>query len=121
MRTKNKMKDFEAKFKEWWEVVEQYFTKELEKNLAQHKANEIILRYKLKAYQKTFIDFICNSPTSTKVLSEDEETKARLSGTAQEEKMQTKKPQDLKSGIVQEAKIQTEKPQDLRRGGQEEK
>jgi hypothetical protein len=33
MRTKNKM-DFEAKFEEWWEVAEEYFTKELEKNLA---------------------------------------------------------------------------------------
>ncbi len=40
------MKDFEAKFKEWWEVVKEYFTKELEKNMAQHIANERILRYK---------------------------------------------------------------------------
>jgi hypothetical protein len=52
MKTKNKMKDFEAKSNEWWEVVEEYFTKELEKNLAQHKANERILRHKLEAYQK---------------------------------------------------------------------
>jgi hypothetical protein len=50
MKTKNKMKDFEAKFKEWWEVANEYFTKELEKNLAQHKADERILRYKLEAY-----------------------------------------------------------------------
>ncbi len=34
MRTKNKMNDFEAEFEEWWEVAEEYFTKELEKNLA---------------------------------------------------------------------------------------
>jgi hypothetical protein len=34
MRMKNKMKDFEVKFEEWWEVVEEYFTKELKKNLA---------------------------------------------------------------------------------------
>jgi len=33
IRTKNKM-DFKAKSKEWWEAVEEYFTKELEKNLA---------------------------------------------------------------------------------------
>ncbi len=33
MKTKNKM-DFEAKSEEWWEVVKEYFTKELEKNLA---------------------------------------------------------------------------------------
>jgi hypothetical protein len=39
MKTKNKMKDSKAKSKEWWEVVEEYFT-ELEKNMAQHKANE---------------------------------------------------------------------------------
>jgi hypothetical protein len=34
MTTKNKMKDSEAKYEEWCEVVEEYFTKELEKNLA---------------------------------------------------------------------------------------
>jgi hypothetical protein len=34
MKTKNKMKDFEAKSKEWWDFLEEYFTKELEKNLA---------------------------------------------------------------------------------------
>jgi hypothetical protein len=34
MRTKNKMKDSKVEFEEWWEVVEEYFTKELEKNLA---------------------------------------------------------------------------------------
>ncbi len=35
MWTKNKMKDSKAKSKEWWEVAKEYFTKELEKNLAQ--------------------------------------------------------------------------------------
>jgi hypothetical protein len=34
MRTKNKMKDSKAKSEEWWGVVKEYFTKELEKNLA---------------------------------------------------------------------------------------
>jgi hypothetical protein len=34
MRTKNKMKDLEAKFEEWWQVAEEYFTKELKKDLA---------------------------------------------------------------------------------------
>jgi hypothetical protein len=33
MRTMNEMKDSEIKFEEWWEVVKEYFTKELEKNL----------------------------------------------------------------------------------------
>jgi hypothetical protein len=33
-RTKYKMKDFNAESKEWWEVAKEYFTKELEKNLA---------------------------------------------------------------------------------------
>jgi len=39
------------------------------------------MRYKLEAYQKNFLDFICGSPTSTEVLSQEEETKTRLSGT----------------------------------------
>ncbi len=38
MRMKNKMKDFEAEYEEWWEEVEEYFTKDLENNLIQHKA-----------------------------------------------------------------------------------
>ncbi len=45
------MKDSEAESKDQWEVAEEYFTKELENNLAQHKADERILRYKLEAYQ----------------------------------------------------------------------
>jgi hypothetical protein len=44
MRMKNKIKDFEEKYEEWWEVVEEYFTKEMENNLVQHKANENILK-----------------------------------------------------------------------------
>ncbi len=44
------MKFFEAKFKEWWEVVKEYFTTKLEKNLAQYIASERILRYKLETY-----------------------------------------------------------------------
>jgi hypothetical protein len=31
MRTKIKMKIYEAKFEEWWEVVEEYFAKELQR------------------------------------------------------------------------------------------
>jgi hypothetical protein len=38
--------------KEWWDVVEEYFTRELEKNMAQHNVDERILRYKLEIYQK---------------------------------------------------------------------
>jgi hypothetical protein len=37
MRMNNKLKDFEAEFEEWWQVAEEYFTKELEKNLVHHK------------------------------------------------------------------------------------
>jgi hypothetical protein len=82
MRTKNKMKDFEAKSKEWWEVEEEYFTKELEKNLAWHRANERILRYKLEAYQKKIPNFICGNPTSIEVLGQDEEIETGPSGIA---------------------------------------
>jgi hypothetical protein len=73
MRTKNKMKDPEVEYEESWEVVEEYFTKELEKDLAQHKADERILRYKLETYQKNFPKFIYNSPTSIEVYGQDVE------------------------------------------------
>jgi hypothetical protein len=53
-------------------VTKEYFTKELEIFLAQHRTDERILRYKLEAYQKNFPIFICSSPTSTKVSSQDE-------------------------------------------------
>jgi hypothetical protein len=80
MRKKNNMKDYEAKSKEWWEVVEEYFTKELEKNLVQHKTNEKIIKYKLEAYQNNFPYFIYGSPTSTKVSNHDEKIEARPNG-----------------------------------------
>jgi hypothetical protein len=54
MRTKNKMKDSEVESKEWWEAVEEYFTKELEKNLVQHKVNERILSISWKFIKKKF-------------------------------------------------------------------
>lgn len=46
------MKDFDVESEEWWEVVEEYSTKELEKNLAQHKADVRNFWYKLEIYQK---------------------------------------------------------------------
>jgi hypothetical protein len=33
MRIKSKMKDSDVESKEWWEVVEEYFAKELKKNM----------------------------------------------------------------------------------------
>ncbi len=53
MTTKNKIKDFNVEFEEWWEVTKEYFFKELEKNLAQHRTNERTYMYKLEVYQKT--------------------------------------------------------------------
>ncbi len=81
------------------------FIKELKKNLVQHRANERILRYKLEAYQKNFPDFICGNPTSIKVSSQDEETKVGPSGTTQDEEVQTKESQDLRSGATQEEEV----------------
>ncbi len=52
MKTKNKMKDFEVEFEERWEVVKEYFTKELEKNLAQHKLIKIIFQILSTAIQQ---------------------------------------------------------------------
>jgi hypothetical protein len=34
MRMKNKMNDSKVEYEEWWEVVKEYFTKELENNIA---------------------------------------------------------------------------------------
>ncbi len=68
MKTKYKMKPSKAETKEWWEVTKEYFTKELEKNLVQHKVDEFFLRHKLEAYQKDFPNFIYGNPTSIKLL-----------------------------------------------------
>jgi hypothetical protein len=46
--------------------------------MAHHKTNEKILRYKLEAYKKNFLDFICGNPT--KVSVQDEEIEARPNG-----------------------------------------
>jgi hypothetical protein len=92
MRMKNKMKDFEAKSKKWWEVVEEYSTKELEKKLAQHRVDEKITRYKLEAYQNNFLNFICGNPTSIEVSNQDEETEVGLNGTIEEEELQPELP-----------------------------
>ncbi len=77
MKMNNKMRDFQVEYEEWWEVVKEYFTKELEKNLAQHKVNEFFLKYKLEVYQMNFLHFVYGSPTSTKALDKDEEAKIR--------------------------------------------
>ncbi len=44
------MKDSKEKSEEWWEVAKEYFTKELGKNMAQHRIDERIMRYKFEAY-----------------------------------------------------------------------
>jgi len=79
------MKDSDAKSKEWWEVVEEYFAKELEKYLAQHRVDEKNLKYNLEIYQKKFLDFAYGSPTSTKALGQFEDIKAEPNETTQEE------------------------------------
>jgi len=66
---------FEVEFKEWWEVAEEHFAKELENNLVQHRVDERFLKYKLEVYQKNFPNFIYGNPTSTEALNKDEETK----------------------------------------------
>ncbi len=110
MKTNNKMKNYASEFEEQWEVTKEYFMKKLENNLAQHKTNERIIRYKLEAYQKNFSDFICGNPTNVKILGQVEEIETWPSGIDQEEEVQTKEHQDLRSGVTQEAEIQTKKP-----------
>jgi hypothetical protein len=92
MRTKNKKKDFDFKSEEWWEVAKEYFTKELEKNLAQHRVDEKIMRYKLEVYQKNFLDFVCGSPTSIEAMDKDEEVEVGPNGTTQEEEVKIEEP-----------------------------
>ncbi len=100
------MKYFEAKFEEQWEVVEDYFIKQLKKNMAQYRANERILRYKLEAYQMNFPDYICGNPTSTKVSRHNEDTKIGPSGIAQDEEIQTQESHDFISGAAQGEEVQ---------------
>jgi len=80
MRMNNKMRDFEVEYEEWWEVVKEYFTKELEKILVQHKANVFFLKYKLEVYQTNFLHFVYGSPTSTKASDKAEEAKIGPNG-----------------------------------------
>ncbi len=75
------------------------------------------MKYKLEVYQNNFPNFICGSPTNTKILGQDEDAKVGPSGIAQEEEMQIEEPKEFKSGAAQKEEIQIEKPQDLRKGG----
>ncbi len=59
----------------------------------------------MEAYQKNFLDFICGSPTSTKVLGHDEEIEARPNKITQEEEVQTQEPKDLINGAKQKIDI----------------
>jgi hypothetical protein len=54
----------------------------LEKNLAQHRVDEKNMRYKLEAYQKNFLDFICGSPTSIEVSGQNEKIETWADGIA---------------------------------------
>jgi hypothetical protein len=65
MKMKNKMKNFEVEYEDWWEVTKEYFTKGLEKKLAKYKIDERILKYKLEAYKKKIPNFIYGSRTNT--------------------------------------------------------
>jgi 6-pyruvoyl-tetrahydropterin synthase len=93
-----KMKDFDVESKEWWEVAKEYFYKELEKILAHHRANERAYMYKLEAYQITFLDFVCGSPTSIEASCQDEENEAWPNGTTQKEEVQVEETQILEGG-----------------------
>ncbi len=55
--------------------------------MARHRVDEKIRRYKLEAYQKNVLEFICGNPTSIEVLGHDEENEIRLNGIAQEEEV----------------------------------
>ncbi len=88
--------------------------KGIREKIGLNKTNEKILRYKLEAYQKNFLEFIYGNPTSTEVSGQYEKIEARFDGTTHEEEMQIEEPQDLRSGTTQEEEVQLEKPQDLK-------
>jgi len=75
------------------------FYKELEKKLAQHKANERTYMYKLEAYQRTFLDFVCGSPTSIKVSCQDEENEAWPVGQLKKRRCKLKNHRYLKEEV----------------------
>ncbi len=86
------MKDYEVEFEEWWEVAKEYYTKELEKNLAQHRTNERIMKYKLEVYQKNFLDFVYGNATSIEASNKDEEVEAGPNKIVRKEEVRTKRP-----------------------------
>ncbi len=101
------MNDIDVESKEWWEVVEEYFGKELEQNLAQHKAYEKSFKYKLEIYQKKIPEFIYESPTSIETFNQDEEIETWPDRKDEEEEVQTKKPHELRGGGQGKKKPQT--------------
>jgi hypothetical protein len=74
------------------------FFQELEKKLAHHKADERKYGYKLEVYQRTFLDFVCESPTSIEALGQDEDNEVRPNGMVQKEDVEVEEPQILKGG-----------------------
>jgi hypothetical protein len=98
------MKDYDVEFEEWWEVAKEYFSKELEKNLAHHRANERKYEYKLEVYQKTYLDFVCESPTSIEAFGQDEENEARPNGMAQKEEVEVEEPHIFEGGGKEDEK-----------------
>ncbi len=75
------------------------------------------MEYKLEAYEKNFLDFICGNPTSIEVSSQDEEIEAGPNGIAQEEEVQIEESQDFWNGTAREEEVQLKIPHDLRRKG----
>jgi len=98
------MKDFEAKSKEWWEVVEEYFTKELQKNLAQHKVDKELWGISWKLIKRIFqISFVAIQQVQRYQVNK--KIKVGPNGTTQEEEIQIEESQDFKSGVVQEEEV----------------
>ncbi len=53
---------------------------------------------------KTFIDFICESPTSIEALGQDEENEVRPNGMVQKEEVEVEEPQIFKGGVKEDEK-----------------
>jgi hypothetical protein len=73
--------------------------KKVGEDLAQHMTNERIFRYKLEIYHNFFLKFVYGSPISIETSRQNEEAP---NGTAQEEDIWTKEPQELRGGSLEE-------------------
>lgn len=86
MKIKSKMKDSNAKSKEWWEVTEEYFFKELEENLAQQSRWKKV-QIQIEGLSENLPRFYMWKPNKHRNIMPRWGNEAGLNGTAQKEEV----------------------------------